>query len=114
MDQPIKAPLPLRVITLLGLIGATISILASIPIILLTFGTSISLVVLIALITNVFIFVSLVALRKMKRWAYHLFGVLTLVNVLMLIRSQTPDQIAEVVFGVIFFAYLWSLRSRFN
>ncbi len=114
-DQTQLAPLALRVITLLGLIGAVIGILASAGGVFL-FGFSaglFSLLAIFALAKNVFLFVALMALRKMKKWAFYVFGIIALLNVILLITSYSQNQIIEVVVEVIFFVYLWTLRKRF-
>lgn len=113
-NQSNQAPLALRVITSLGLIGAVIGAWASAGgALLFNFGYGLSLLAIIIFVKNVFLFVVLVALRKMKKWAFYVFVVLTIIDILLLISSRTSATIVEGVVYVVFLAYLFSLRKKF-
>ncbi len=109
------APLPLRVITLLGLIGGFFSLLASLGALAL-FGSGMNLLSALALLTlvkSVLIIISLFGLRKMKKWAYYVFVVNSLLIIGLLTVSYTPSEIFEAVVAIAFLAYLYSLKNRF-
>ena len=113
MDQGNQAPLPLRIITLLGIIGAAIKVLASLSLLVLGFGSLFFTIAAIGLAKYGFALVSFVALRKMKKWAFYLFGIVAITSLISLAYSQSNSQIAETLFSVVFFGYLWTLRQKF-
>lgn len=113
-----QAPLLLRVLTLLGLIGAVFQLLGE----LLGFGAGFFLgssllfvLSILALINTILSIIVLVGLRRMKRWALTWLMVTTGLSVILfVVGSHSTTMIATIVLELAFLGYIWSLRSRMN
>lgn len=113
------APLPLRVITLLGLIGSILGLLVSLAgfglllAVLKGGNVTVAFIFLIPLALSLFNTVSFIGLRKMKKWAFYVFMVGTLISIAAYLLVHSSSHLVTMVFSILFSLYLLSLRKRF-